>query len=132
MQVWWDSVATLDGVAHWHRQTSYTGLKKSLQQEWSFVQCFTPYIGMAFQAVEDELHDTFLPDIFQGGTSQIPGRAITGMLSKQACIALPEPNQTAGANWTASCIIIGHLFTALRGTARFRLGYHALLMGEGR
>ena len=120
-------MATLDGVARWHRQTSYTGLKKSLQQEWSFVQCFTPYIGMAFQAVEDELHDTFLPDIFQGGTSQIPGRAITGMLSKQAGIALPDPNQTAGSNWTESCEITGHLVTALHGTAKFSSDDHALL-----
>ena len=87
---------------------------------------------MEFQAVEDDLLDTFLPELFQGAMYQIPGRAITGLLVKQAGIALPDPNQTAGVNWTASCIIIGHLFTALCGTAKFRLGYHALLMGEGR
>ena len=34
---WQDSVATLAGVAHWHLQTAYAGLQKSLQQEWVFV-----------------------------------------------------------------------------------------------
>ena len=52
---WRDLVATLEGVAHWHLQTAYVGLQKSLQQEWAFVQHITPGIGMEFQAVEDEL-----------------------------------------------------------------------------
>ena len=57
---------------------------------------------MSFQAVEDELRDTFLPALFQGGTYPIPGRAITGLPFKQAGIALPNPTQNMGANWTAS------------------------------
>ena len=51
-------VATLAGVAHQHPQIAYAGLQKSLQHEWSFVQRITLCIGMAFQAVEDELQDT--------------------------------------------------------------------------
>ena len=31
-----------------------------------------------------------------------------------------------------SCIITGHLVTAVRGTEEFRSGDHSLLMGEGR
>ena len=72
------------------------------------------------------------PALFQGSMSQILGKAITGLPVKQAGIALPDPTLTARANWTASCIITGHFVTALRGTAEFRLGDHALLMGEGR
>ena len=79
-------------------------------------------IGMTFQTVEDELRDKFLPTLFQGSTSQITGRAITGLPVKQAGIALPDPNQTSGANWTAYCVITGHLVTALRWTDEFRLG----------
>ena len=37
-----------------------------------------------------------------------------------------------GANWTASCFIPQHLVTALRVTAKFRLGDHTFLMGKGR
>ena len=51
---------------------------------------------------------------------------------KQAGIVLPDPTQTAGANWIASCMVTGHLVAALRGTAKFGLGNHSLLMREGR
>ena len=70
---------------------------------------------MAFQAVDDELWDTFLQALFWGGTSQIPGRTITGLPVKQAGIDLPNPTWTAGSNWTTSCVITGHLAAALRG-----------------
>ena len=96
------------------------------------MQCSTPGIGMSFQAVEDALWDTFLPSLFQGYISHIPGKVITGMPFKQARIALPDPTRTAGANWMVSCVITGRLVAALRRTADFRLVYHALLMGEGR
>ena len=86
------------------------------------MQRVTPGIGMEFQAVEDDLRDKFVPDLFQGGTSQIYGREITGLLVKQANIALPEPTHTSGANWTVSCVITGHLIAALRGTAESRSG----------
>ena len=80
--MWRYSVATLAGLACWHPQTTYAGLKKSLQQEWAFVQRVTPGIGMTFQSLEDELWDTFLPELFQGAKSQIPGRDITVLLVK--------------------------------------------------
>ena len=82
--------------------------------------------------MEDELQYTFLPALFKGATSQIPDRAITGMPFKQTGIDLPNHTQTTGANWTASCVITGHLIAAPRGTAEFRPGYNALLIGEGR
>ena len=63
---------------------------------------------------------------------QIPGRAITGLTVKQSGIALSDPTWTVGGNWTASCVIPGHLVAALHGTAEFRSGNHALLMGKGR
>ena len=91
-----------------------------------------PDIGMAFQVVEDVIWDIFLPDRFQGDKSQIPGRAITGLTVKKAGIAVLNPTWTVGENWTASCVITGHLVAVLRGTAKFRSVDHALLMGEGR
>ena len=81
------------------------------------MQRVIPYIGISFQVLEDALQDLFIPALFQGAPSQIPGRSITGLPVKQAGIALPDPTWTAGANWTASCVITGHLVAALRGTA---------------
>ena len=96
------------------------------------MQRVTPYIGMAFQVVEDVLQDIFLPSLFQGYTAHIPGREITGLPVKQAGIYLPDPTRTVGAKWTASRVITGHLVAALCKTADFSLGNNSLLMGEGR
>ena len=122
----------MDRVARRHPQTAYAGLQKSLHQEWAFVQSATPDIGMGFQLVEYALQDIFLHSLFQGGRAQIPGRYITGLLVKQAGISLPDPTWAAGANWAESCVILGHLVTSLCGTAKFRSGDHAFLMGVGR
>ena len=116
-------------MARQHPQTAYAGLQKSLQQEWAFVQSVTPVKRMAFQPVEDELQEIFLPSLFWGATSQIPGREITGLPVKQDGISLPNPTQTSRDTWTGSCVITGHLVAALHGTAEFRTGDHALLMG---
>ena len=62
------------------------------------MQRVTLGIGRAFQAVEDELRDTFLSALFQGAMYQTPGTAITGLQAKQVGIALPNPTQTTGAN----------------------------------
>ena len=126
---WWDLVANLDGVECWHPQTAYTGLNTSLQKEWAFVQRVIPGIEIAFQEVKDEIRDTFLPALVQRATYQIPGMEINGLPVKQDGISLPNPTNTTSENWTASCVITGHLVAALRGTADFRLGDHALLMG---
>ena len=131
MEGWRDLVFTLTGVARRHPQTAHVGLQKSLQQDWAFVQRVTPDIGMAFHVVENTLRDILLLALFQGGTSQIPRREITSLPVKQAGIALPEPTQTVGANWTVSCVIIGHLVVALHGMAEFMSVNCALLMGEG-
>ena len=122
----------LGRVERWHLHTAYAVLNKSLQQKWAFVQCATPDIGMAFQVVEDALRNTFLPALFQGAMSQIPGRAITGMPVKLAGISLPDPTRTAGEKCRASCVITEHHVAALCGTGKFRSGNHVLLMWEGR
>ena len=96
------------------------------------MQRVNPVIWMAFQPVKDDLRDTFLPALFQRDTSHILGRAITSLPVKQGRIALPEPTQTDGANWMAPYVITRQLAVALRETADFRLGDHALMMREGR
>ena len=82
--------------------------------------------------MEDVLREAFLLYLFKGYTYQTPGRVFTGLPVNQSGIALTKPTQTAGANWTASCVITGHFIAALCRTAEFRSGYHVLLMVEGR
>ena len=52
-------------------------------------------IVVEFQPVEEELQDTFIPALFQGSMSQIPGRLTNVLLVNQDGIALPDTNQTA-------------------------------------
>ena len=47
-------------------------------------------------------------------------------------MALPEPTQTAPKNWTASCVITGHLVVALRGQVEFQTADHSACLREGR
>ena len=70
--------------------------------------------------LDDALRDIFLPALFQGDVSNIPSRVISDLPVKQVGIALPDPMQTAGENWVASCIITRHLVAVLRRTAKFR------------
>ena len=48
VQGWAESVKNLSGVACKHSQSAYAGLKKSLRQEWEFMQRVTPNIRDAF------------------------------------------------------------------------------------
>ena len=60
------------------------------------------------------MQETFLPDLFQGLGEGSPGRGVTRLPVKQAGLALPDPTKTAPENWTAYCVITGHLVVALR------------------
>ena len=129
---WRSSADIMSGVVCNHPQTAYAVLQNSLHLDWDFVQRVTPNKGAEFQPVEDALQKAFLLSLLKGDTSQITGITVTGLTVKQYRITLPDPNHTARANWTASCVITGHLVVVLCGTAEFRSGYHALLMGEVR
>ena len=84
-------VKTLAGVARKHPQSAYTGLQKSLQQKWAFVQRVTPGISNAFGPVEEEIAKAFLPALFEGEGDGAPGREITRLPVKQAGIDIPDP-----------------------------------------
>ena len=75
-------VKTLSGVAHNHTQSAYSGLQKSLQQEWSFMQRVTPCIGYAFGLVEQVLREAFIPAFSQVLGEGTPGRGVTGLPMK--------------------------------------------------
>ena len=51
---------------------------------------------------------------------------------KQASLALPDLVKTASENWTASCVITGHLVAALRGQVVVRTAYHMACLRRGR
>ena len=112
---WAESVETLAGASRKHPQSAYSGLQKSLQQDWAFVQRVTPGISDAFSPAEKALRETFVMALFEGLGEGAPERGVTRLLVKQAGLSLPDPTQTAPENWMASYVITGHLVTAIRG-----------------
>ena len=88
------------------------------------MQRVTPGIGYAFGPVEKALQETFLLALFVGIGERSPERGVTRLRVKQAGLALPDPTLTAPENWTASCVIIGHVVAPLRGQLEFRTEHH--------
>ena len=129
---WAESVRTLAGVAGTHLQSAYTGLHKSLQKEWAFLQLVTLGIGDAFGPVEEEVKTAFITELFHSVGNGTPGREITRLPVKQAGLSLPDLTQTTPDNWQASCVITGHLVSALRGQVTFWTADHAACLRDGR
>ena len=123
-------VSVLAGVAHKHPHSANVGLQKSLQQNWAFVQRVTPGVGEALGPVEEDLREIFVPDLFRGLLEGLPKRENTCLPVKQAYLVLPDPVQTAPKNWTASCVITGHLVAALRGQVVFWTTDHSACLWE--
>ena len=88
-------------------------------------------IGDALVPTEKALRETFLPALFEGLGEGAPERRVTRMPVKQAGLVLPDPTLTAPENWTASCVITGHLVTALRGQVEFRMADYSACLLEG-
>ena len=84
-----------------------------------------PGIGDAFGLAEKALRETFVAALFEGLSDGVPERGVTCLTAKLVGLALPDPSQTAPENWTASCVIRGHLVTALRGQVEFRTADHS-------
>ena len=61
-----------------------------------------------------------------------PGRGFTRLPVKQAGLDLLDLTKTATENWTASCVITGHLVSALRGQEEFQTADHSDCLCEGR
>ena len=94
------------------------------------MQRVTPGIGNAFRPVKKPLRETFLPAHFEGLGEGKPERGVTHLPVKQTVLALPDSTLMAPENWTASCVITGHLIAALRGHGEFRTEDHSACLQE--
>ena len=84
------------------------------------MQRVTPGIGDAFGPVEKALRENFVPALFERLGEGAPEQGFTCLPVKKAGLALPDQTLKAPENWTASCVIIGHLVAVLRGQMEFR------------
>jgi hypothetical protein len=102
-----------------HLQAAYTGLQKSLQAEWQFLQRVTEGIDVEFTGIKYELHNKFLPALFGKESLTDSQRQLTCLPIKKTGLAIADPMESAGANWKASTVACGHLISALRGKKNF-------------
>ncbi len=129
---WADAVRELSLVAHRYPQSAYTGLQKSLQQEWQFLQRITDGLGGEFHGVEEALSTSFLPALFGVSEADITVRKLASLPVKKSGLAIPDPTTTADENWTTLTVVCGHLIVALLGTTEFRSADHVSTMTSAR
>ena len=130
--MWTESVSILAGIARNTPKSAYAGLQKSLQQQWAFVQRVTPGVGNSFVPVETDLKENFVPALFEGLHEGVLERGVTCLPVKKVGLALTYPSQTAPENWTASCVITGHLVATLRGQVELRTADQSACLQEVR
>ena len=125
-----DWFTTVAGVVHKHPQTAYAGLQKSLQQECAFVQHSTQGLGYYFRPVAKALREEFLPALFLGAETHMPGRLITVFPVKNANLEITDPTLTSQGKWMASCAVTRLLVAAQSGHVKYRYGDHVQLLRD--
>ena len=91
----------------------------------------TPVIGDAFVLVDKGLWETFVLAPLEGLGEGEQEQGVTCLPVKQAGLALTNPTLTAPENWTASCVITGHLVAELRGQVKFWTSDHSTYLRKG-
>jgi hypothetical protein len=123
---WENSIQQLSDVAGAYPQSAYAGLQKSIQAEWTFVQRVVRGVGPKFDGVRDKMRSTFLPALLK--TSITDGDPILNLAClpvKNAGLALPNPVESAEANFRASEVANSHIIQVMRKKEIFSLQDHS-------
>ena len=130
-EFWEEAVTDLTSVTKVFPQAAYSGLQKSLQQEWQFVQRVTKGIGNEFACIEQTLIRTFLPTLFGDNYDEDdPRRALADLPVKWAVLAIPDPTTSAQPNDEESILRCSHILAAFRGVDVFRSTDHLKVTRE--
>ena len=128
---WETAIIDLASVADVFPQAAYSGLQRSLQQEWQFVQRVTSGIGPEFIGVEETLAHFFLPALFGDNyDDDDPRRDLSCLPVKWAGMAIPDPTSAAESNYEASTLLCSHIVSAFRGNEEFRSANHTSVIKE--
>jgi hypothetical protein len=92
----------------------------------------TKGIDVEFSGIEYELQTKFLPALFGKESLTDSHRQLTCLPIQKAGIAIVNPTESAGGNYTASMVACGHLISALRGKEDFQSVTHQSTMAERR
>ena len=98
--------------------STYTGLTKSLQHQWTFFQRVIPNIAHLFSPVESAITEHFVPAIYGEKVSESV-RTLSSLPVKCAGIAITNPVKTSQPNYEASTLVCSHLLQAIQGKSEF-------------
>jgi len=103
IQKWVRSVKALAKVARRYPQTAYTGLAKSLQSEWMYLQRVTAGVEDAFAPIEKALVEDFLPALLGATREEVASlRPLLALSARCAGLGIPNPTETAGRSFDTS------------------------------
>jgi hypothetical protein len=120
---WVEAVKTLASSAKRYPQTAYSGLQRSLQPEWTFVQRITLWTSVTSSP---RSRVKFLTQLSLARTLQTmnPRLKLACLPVKHADLALSDPTASAKSYFDANILICSHLLAALRGREAFRTTDH--------
>jgi hypothetical protein len=122
-EAWEEAVSDLASVAPNFPQAAYSGLQKSLQQEWQFVQRVTKGIGPEFQNVKLTLSRTFLLTLFGDNYDENdPYCKISCLPVKWAGLVIPDPTSLADSNYNVSILLCSLFVGCLPRRRHFSFG----------
>ena len=107
-------IKTLAKVARRYPQTAYTGLAKSLQSEWMYLQRVTPGVEDAFAPIEKALAEDFLPALLNASKEEVARlRPLLALSARRAGLGIPNPTQSAGRSYDTSVDSTSELVNSL-------------------
>ena len=126
MSDWEASILDISDTAHKFPQSAFAGLQKSLQHEWGFVQRVVPDIGPQFWPLEEAITNTFLSALFGKDSFEATDyrRPLTALPVKFSGLSIPDPSESAAANYRCSTLVCSHLSRAVQGAIPFSTADH--------
>jgi hypothetical protein len=112
-------------VAGPYPQSAYTGMQKSVQAEFTFVQRVIRDVGDKFGTIREVVHRPFLPSLLKETPPENdPLHRLAALPAKSAGLALPDPVESADLNFRASEVTNSHIIQVMRGKEIFSLQDH--------
>lgn len=102
---------------------AFTGLSKSLQYQWGYLQRVLGGIDSHFEPLENTICTKFLPAIF-GKDIDDTIWGITSLPTKFAGAGIPNPVTNSSVNYETSTLAVSHLSQAIQGKSDFNLLDH--------
>jgi hypothetical protein len=120
-KTWEEAVGDLASIAPNFPQAAYSGLQKSLQQEWQFViQRVTKGIGPKLKDIELTLSKNVLMTLFGDDYDEAnPCHKISCLPVKWAGLVIPNPTSLAISNNDTSILCCLHILAAVQGVNTF-------------